>query len=210
MSQPHDEDKAADLSHHTTTPAGSFQYPSSDISLPAGGLANSPYFNLSEGGFNPAYIDQIRLNPAPEYLDGSETKHRTIGERVCYGAGVAYLTGHAIGGPWGLYEGLRHPEATSARLKINTVLNGITKRGPMVGNSFAILALVYNGTNGVLETARGGEIDSYNTVAAAALTGAIFKSTAGVRPMVTATVLGSGLALAWIAAKSAWKESRKA
>jgi hypothetical protein len=34
---------------------------------------------------------------------------------------------------------MRHVEATSTRLRINTVLNAVTKRGPFIGNSFAVV-----------------------------------------------------------------------
>ena len=44
---------------------------------------------------------------------------------------------------------------------------------------------------------RGGEDDEFNSVGAATLTGMIFKSTAGVRPIAIAGVLGGGLAAAY-------------
>ena len=47
--------------------------------------------------------------------------------------------GQAGGGSWGLYEGLKHPEGNTLRLRINAVLNGVTKRGPALGNSLAVI-----------------------------------------------------------------------
>jgi len=44
---------------------------------------------------------------------------------------------------------------------------------------------------------RGGEEDELNSVGAATLTGMIFKSTAGVRPIAIAGALGGGLAAAY-------------
>ena len=47
--------------------------------------------------------------------------------------------GMTSGGVWGFVEGLRHPDGTTARLRINSVLNGVTRRGPFLGNSLGVL-----------------------------------------------------------------------
>lgn len=53
---------------------------------------------------------------------------------------VSYMiTGLATGGIWGLYEGLRQPiNSQSSKLRLNTVLNACTRRGPLVGNSAGV------------------------------------------------------------------------
>jgi hypothetical protein len=43
------------------------------------------------------------------------------------------------GSAYGVVEGLRHPAATSARLKLNTVLNAVQKRGPFLGNTLGVI-----------------------------------------------------------------------
>lgn len=43
------------------------------------------------------------------------------------------------GGTWGLWEGLRRPEGSTAKLRLNSVLNGCTRRGPFLGNTGAVL-----------------------------------------------------------------------
>ena len=47
--------------------------------------------------------------------------------------------GLAVGGVWGLYEGLWRPDGKTVRLRMNAVLNGITRRGPFTGNSLGVL-----------------------------------------------------------------------
>lgn len=48
--------------------------------------------------------------------------------------------GLALGGVWGLREGARKPLAVSnARLRINSILNSITRRGTFMGNSAGCL-----------------------------------------------------------------------
>ena len=51
------------------------------------------------------------------------------------------VAGQVAGGMWGALEGSKHREATTTRLRINTILNGITKRGPLLGNSLAVVGL---------------------------------------------------------------------
>ena len=50
------------------------------------------------------------------------------------------LVGLAVGGLWGLREGARKPLAVSnTRLRINAILNSVTRRGTFVGNSAGVL-----------------------------------------------------------------------
>lgn len=53
---------------------------------------------------------------------------------------TAFMLGLALGGVWGLREGARRPLAVSnARLRINSVLNSVTRRGTFIGNSAGVL-----------------------------------------------------------------------
>lgn len=50
------------------------------------------------------------------------------------------LPGLALGGVWGLREGARKPLAVSnSRLRINAILNSVTRRGTFIGNSAGVL-----------------------------------------------------------------------
>ena len=65
---------------------------------------------------------------------------------LCYGTGVTYLSALAMGGAWGLAEGLNRSQGiTSSKLRLNAVLNAVTRRGPFLGNNAGVIALVYNG-----------------------------------------------------------------
>ncbi len=45
-----------------------------------------------------------------------------------------------LGGVWGLREGLGRPlAAPSARLRLNSILNSVTRRGSWLGNSAGVL-----------------------------------------------------------------------
>lgn len=103
--------------------------------------------------------------------------------------------GLGVGGVWGLREGVRRPLAVSnTRLRINSILNSVTRRGTFIGNSAGVLgmpiqrlafstpdpyprlALVYNGINSSIDHWRGRH-DAAGSMVAGALTGVIYKST---------------------------------
>ncbi|KAM6496861.1 Tim17 domain containing protein [Amanita muscaria] len=132
-------------------------------------------------------------------LPGASTAIPSRGwsDDLCYGTGTTYLGGLALGGAWGLREGARRPLAVSnSRLRINSILNSVTRRGTFIGNSAGVLALVYNAINSSIDAMRGKH-DTLGSMAAGGLTGAIFKSTAGVRPAIVAATLVSGMAGIW-------------
>ncbi len=68
-----------------------------------------------------------------------EKRQRSWNEKWFDRVGTSYLTGVAVGGVWGIYDGLRSAEGTSLRLRGNSLLNGLTRRGPYMGNTFAVL-----------------------------------------------------------------------
>ena len=102
-----------------------------------------------------------------------------------------------MGGAWGLVEGLnRSPPYAPPKLRLNSALNSITRRGPFLGNSAGVLALVYNIINSTIGHYRGKH-DTVNSLTAGALSGMLFKSTRGVRPMVISGGLVAGAAGTW-------------
>lgn len=157
---------------------------------------------------NSSFADPSQLHPLAglnrdtlEYLTLDETAlsdpgHSVLPSRgftddLCYGAGVTYLTGLSIGGAWGLQEGLRKSGGQPPRLRLNTVLNAVTRRGPFLGNSAGVVAIVYNCTNSLIGYLRGKH-DSANTITAGVLSGMLFKSTRGVRQMaISGGIVGS-------------------
>ncbi|KAF9916923.1 Mitochondrial import inner membrane translocase subunit tim23 [Lobosporangium transversale] len=167
---------------------------------------------------NTAY-DPARLHPLAglggglDYLnlDGDEVLPTSQGgllpsrgwsDDLTYGTGLTYITGLSLGGAFGFYEGLRSSPSPAFKIRLNTVLNSMTRRGPFIGNSAGVLALMYNGINGVIGKTRGTH-DPLNSIAAGALTGAIFKSTAGLRAAGSAGGVCAVLAGIWAFGKEA-------
>lgn len=96
-----------------------------------------------------------------------------------------------------MIEGLRKsPASAPPKLKLNSVLNSMTRRGPFLGNSAGVIAMVYNGINSTIGYYRGRH-DSANSIVAGAMSGMLFKSTRGVRPMVISGGLVASAAGVW-------------
>lgn len=150
-------------------------------------------------GLNQQALDYLSLDESTlSDLPGSRSALPSRGwsDDLCYGTGVTYLTALSIGGAWGLIEGLnRAPASAPPKLRLNSVLNSVTRRGPFLGNSAGVVAMVYNGFNSIIGHYRGKH-DSANSIVAGALSGMLFKSTRGLKPMVisggiVATVAGT-------------------
>jgi import inner membrane translocase subunit TIM23 len=156
-----------------------------------------------------------------EYLDLDDEKLSTVegtgngilpsrgwSDDLCYGTGTLYLSGLGIGGLIGFNEGLKNlPRGTTDpvtgaiksapfKLKLNTVLNQITKHGPHLGNSAGVLGLLYNVIDSSLDAYRGRH-DDYNSLFSGALAGAIFKSTSGLKAIGYSSGLMTLAAATW-------------
>lgn len=162
-----------------------------------------------------AFADPSRLHPlagldkdALEYITLEESAlsdlpggqsvlpSRGFTDDLCYGTGITYLSALAIGGAWGVQEGLRRSAGQAPKLRLNSTLNAITRRGPFLGNSAGVVAIVYNCVNSSIGYLRGKH-DSANSIAAGALSGMLFKSTRGLRPMLTSGAVVGGVAGVW-------------
>lgn len=103
-------------------------------------------------------LEDEKKNATP----GSETALPSRGwsDDLCYGTGTTYLSGTllslprefevltfdwngvglALGGAWGIREGgSRKLAVPSARLRLNSILNSVTRRGSFMGNSAGVL-----------------------------------------------------------------------
>lgn len=150
-------------------------------------------------GLNQQTLDYLSLeDSALSDLPGSQSALPSRGwsDDLCYGTGVTYLTALTVGGAWGIQEGLRRSSGQPPKLRLNSVLNAVTRRGPFLGNSAGVIALVYNGFNSFIGHMRGKH-DSVNSIVAGALSGMIFKSTRGVRPMMISGGIVATVAGAW-------------
>ncbi|KAL2064256.1 hypothetical protein VTL71DRAFT_4750 [Oculimacula yallundae] len=156
-------------------------------------------------GLNQQTLDYLSLeDSALSDLPGSQSALPSRGwsDDLCYGTGVTYLSALTLGGAWGLQEGLRRSNGQPPKLRLNSVLNAVTRRGPFLGNSAGVIAMVYNGFNSFIGHYRGKH-DSANSIVAGALSGMIFKSTRGIRPMMISGGIVASVAGAWAVTRKA-------
>jgi hypothetical protein len=97
----------------------------------------------------------------------------------------------------------------SGKLILNNILNHVTRRGPYLGNSAGVLAMMYNILNAYVPQSEGlrlmiRSLESWTPVPANAIplvsgfiAGAMFRSTKGPRAMTIAGTLVMGVAAAW-------------
>lgn len=172
-----------------------------DSSLNLGAL--SPLAGLGKDELE--YLDLT--DGAPSSMEGARTAVPSRGwsDDLCYGTGTTYLSGLAIGGLLGAREGFFRPlgvDNPTFRLRLNAVLNQVTRRGSFFGNSAGVVALIYNLVDASIDGVRGKH-DIAGAVTAGAISGALFKCTAGVRPMAVASGIMMAAAATWTTAKQA-------
>lgn len=127
---------------------------------------------------------------------------------LCYGTGMTYIAALSAGGAWGFAEGWRRsPASAPPKLQLNSILNSVTRRGPFLGNSAGVIALVYNLINSGIGHYRGKH-DAFNSVLAGAISGTVFKSTRGLRPMMISGGLVAGAAGTWTVRRHGCKNVR--
>jgi import inner membrane translocase subunit TIM23 len=68
------------------------------------------------------------------------TPSRGWTDDLCYGTGTTYLAGLTLGGAVGLAEGVKKGAGSpNMKIRLNTTLNSITRRGPGLGNSVGVI-----------------------------------------------------------------------
>ena len=79
----------------------------------------------------------------PEYIMNN-AKGRDIGSKMFLNTGSFWLGGFAAGGLYGFAEGWRGAASPTLRIRINSVLNGVSKRGSSLGNNLGVLGKLYH------------------------------------------------------------------
>ncbi|CAO1637281.1 unnamed protein product [Sympodiomycopsis kandeliae] len=189
--------QSADTSTYQPTAASLFSSPDFDTTRlhPLAGLSRDDV----------EYLDIV--DEQTNQLEGARTALPSRGwsDDLCYGTGTTYLSGLALGGLVGATEGLRRPlgvQSPTTRLRLNAILNQVTRRGSFMGNSAGVIALIYNSIDAIIDNSRGKH-DIYGAVAAGGISGALFKCTAGVRPMAISSGIMMAAAAGWTTAKQA-------
>ena len=108
---------------------------------------------------------------------------------MTYSLGLSYGLGILAGGTYGVFHGLSKGGATT-KLRVNAILNSCSTKGPGLANQAAILTMFYVGFNNFFGWIRGEE-DIYNSTAAGAISGALYKSSSGWKAIARHSVISA-------------------
>ena len=78
----------------------------------------------------------------PDYIPFNK-KGRDIFSRLSQNTGLFWLGGFAAGGAWGSREGLSTVANATTRMKVNAIMNGVSRSGSKVGNALGVIACAH-------------------------------------------------------------------
>lgn len=79
-----------------------------------------------------------RPNNGPEYLPYNQKRGRDILSRTSFNTGVLWLSGFTFGGLYGAAHGYRNAPHPSFKVRMNSLLNGMSKYGSMNGSFLGV------------------------------------------------------------------------
>lgn len=78
-------------------------------------------------------------NFEPDFIPNPTPADKDFYRQAVFNTGSVWLLGMLFGGTYGAYDGYRHAPGRSIRILSNSILNGISKRGSVLGNRVAVL-----------------------------------------------------------------------
>ena len=184
-------------------------YLSSEISIVlrcVAGMSYSDDESKESAGSSPApfrpiipdvsHIDMNKLSRQPEGPDfiPYNKRGRDIMSRTFQFTGICWLGGFSAGGVLGFMEGWRKAVNPSLKIRINSVMNNISRRGSFLANNLAVVAFMHTFVTYTCEEidlpGRTG-VDWSTPVVSGFVTGGIFKSTQSVRACAVAATIGA-------------------
>jgi len=180
---------------------GGFSAPPTDfgsVPLTSGGGVVSPYLNFDPALINPTNQDSFI------FPEGIGSRQRGRFELAFSQIGGSVLAGGAVGGTVGLFKGVTETKRSdySGALRRTQILNYVTKRSAATAQMLGVVALMYSAFGVLISKCRDSEDDAANTIAAATLTGLLFKSTAGWKKCLRGGVAGAALGGIYVAVTS--------
>lgn len=150
----------------------------------------SPYLNV-----DPSYLQ----TQAPEFIMDQEMSRGRL-ENSFTAIGTSLFVGGVAGGASGLFSGIKHAGliGMTGKSTRTVIINHAVKSGGSVGNSLGAITLMYSGLYCLMAYLH--EDDSYEdakSCLSGALTGALYKSSGGLKNAGIGGAFGLGLAALW-------------
>jgi len=148
----------------------------------------SPYLNI-----DPTYLNSNQ----PEFIFDQEAKRGGM-EKSFTAIGSSVIVGAAAGGTYGLYDGIRATAMSTmkGKLRRTQIMNYTLKSGSSVSNSLGSIAVIYSSLYCLISLGYE-EDDEMKSMFTGAVSGALFKSSAGLKKCATGGAVGLGLATLW-------------
>jgi len=147
----------------------------------------SPYLNI-----DPSYLS----TDAPQFLTNEDQKRGHL-EKSFTAIGSSVLIGGAVGGTFGIFDGIRRTMDLTGKTRRIQILNHITKSGGTVSNALGSLSVIYSLSYAIASQFHEPDDDGLKSCASGAFTGALYKSGAGLRRCGAAAAFGLGAAALW-------------
>ena len=102
----------------------------------------NPFYIPDVGKVDPRSIGSIygmpSKNKEPEYIPYN-ARGRDVTGRLFFNSGAFWLGGFTAGGIYGTYEGYTTAASPIAKIRFNSVMNAVSKRGSTLGNALGVL-----------------------------------------------------------------------
>jgi import inner membrane translocase subunit TIM23 len=166
--------------------------------------SNQPFKLPDVGGIDPNrlglygnYNNNNKQNKGPDYINNSNNrKGRDPFSRISFTTGVIYLSTFTGGACYGLVEGWKSAVNPSLKVRLNSTLNAVSRRGSNLGNAGGVVAFIHTAVTCICEEFK---VDYYLghpisiPMIAGAITGGSYKSSVGLRGAAVASIVGSGI-----------------
>mmetsp|Transcript_16557 Transcript_16557/g.24906 ORF Transcript_16557/g.24906 Transcript_16557/m.24906 type:complete len:195 (-) Transcript_16557:146-730(-) len=84
-----------------------------------------------------------RGSSEPDFIPNPTPVERDYYRQGVFNAGSLWLSGMFLGGLYGGYDGYKSAPGKSMRIISNSVLNGISKQGAILGNRLAVISMLH-------------------------------------------------------------------
>jgi hypothetical protein len=153
----------------------------------------APIFNIPDV----SNIDANRLSrrykdAEPDFLPHNKSGRDPSAHLMVF-TGAMWVGGYFTGGLYGLREGWRNASSSSAKVRVNSVLNAVSKNGSKVANVAGVLAFMHTGFNWLGHFTEAEKVTGSEwtvPIVSGVMTGGIYKSTAAPRVAILSAALG--------------------
>jgi hypothetical protein len=94
------------------------------------------------GGIDPRKLGYGSKNADPDYIPYNARGRDTMG-RVFFNTGVLWLGGFGGGAAYGLVEGWRGAASPNLKIRVNSVMNAMSRRGSTIGNALGVIGKTF-------------------------------------------------------------------